>query len=92
MNRRGFLAALAGAMVLDPERLLWKPGTKLISVPRIPPPELWGIAYYYVSGNAGPGKFSTPNVNQGGHVYSPIAIRPVRVPFQHLCGGQFLIS
>lgn len=41
MNRRGFLAALAGAAVLDPERLLWTPG-KLISIPptmhyRIPP-------------------------------------------------------
>lgn len=37
MNRRGFLgflgAAIAGAS-LDPERLLWKPGEKLISIPR----------------------------------------------------------
>jgi hypothetical protein len=37
MNRRGFLgflgAALAGA-TLDPERLLWQPGCKLISIPR----------------------------------------------------------
>lgn len=39
MNRRGFLAALAGAAV-DPERLVWTPG-KLISIPKtlrvIPP-------------------------------------------------------
>ena len=34
MNRRSFLAALAGAMVLDPERLLWRPGAKLISTPK----------------------------------------------------------
>src|SRR5262249_45521890 len=32
MNRRAFLAALAGA-TLDPERLLWVPGKKLISIP-----------------------------------------------------------
>ena len=32
MNRRGFLALLAGA-VLDPERLLWVPGRKVISIP-----------------------------------------------------------
>lgn len=38
MNRRGFLgflgAAVAGA-TLDPERLLWQPGKKFISVPSI---------------------------------------------------------
>jgi hypothetical protein len=33
VNRRNFLAALAAA-ALDPERLLWLPGTKLISIPR----------------------------------------------------------
>lgn len=33
MNRRGFLAMLTGA-ALDPERLLWVPGRKLISIPR----------------------------------------------------------
>ncbi len=36
MNRRDFLgflgAAIAGA-TLDPERLLWEPGKKLISIP-----------------------------------------------------------
>lgn len=41
MRRRGFLgllgSALAGA-TLDPERLLWRPGAKLISVPRIVTP------------------------------------------------------
>ena len=34
MNRRGFLAMLAGA-ALDPERLLWVPGRKLISIPAL---------------------------------------------------------
>lgn len=38
MNRRGFLGALIGAVagsaVLDPERLLWTPGKKLISIPK----------------------------------------------------------
>lgn len=36
LNRRGFLAALAGgaAVAADPERLLWRKGAKLISIPR----------------------------------------------------------
>jgi hypothetical protein len=33
MNRRGFLQALIGSAVLDPDRLLWVPGRKLISIP-----------------------------------------------------------
>jgi len=37
MERRRFLSVLAGgftaAMTLDPERLLWVPGSKLISIP-----------------------------------------------------------
>ena len=32
MNRRGFLHALMGAAVLDPERALWVPGAKTISI------------------------------------------------------------
>ena len=35
MNRRGFLAVLAAAAA-DPERLLWTPGAKLISIPAAP--------------------------------------------------------
>lgn len=34
MNRRAFLEAIAGAIAADPERLLWRPGAKLISIPR----------------------------------------------------------
>jgi len=34
MRRRSFLAAIAAAFVApDPERLLWQPGKKLISIP-----------------------------------------------------------
>lgn len=36
MNRRGFITRLlvgAGAVAVDPERLLWTPGAKLISIP-----------------------------------------------------------
>lgn len=35
LNRRGFLAALAGgaAVAADPERLLWRPGAKVYSLP-----------------------------------------------------------
>lgn len=35
ISRRGFLGALAAAFVADPERLLWVPGKKLISIPSI---------------------------------------------------------
>lgn len=35
VTRRGFLASLAAALVApDPERLLWRPGARLISIPR----------------------------------------------------------
>lgn len=36
MNRRGFLGMIAAglAAAVDPERLLWEPGRKLISVPK----------------------------------------------------------
>ncbi|HZT29741.1 MAG TPA: hypothetical protein VFA33_07660 [Bryobacteraceae bacterium] len=33
MTRRAFLAALAAAIGYDPERRLWVPGRKLISIP-----------------------------------------------------------
>ena len=33
MNRRGFISAMMGGFVADPERLLWVPGKKLISIP-----------------------------------------------------------
>lgn len=38
MQRRGFLSALAAAIaapLIDPERLLWVPGKKLISIPSL---------------------------------------------------------
>lgn len=39
MNRRSFLAAAAALLVApDPEQLLWRPGARLISIPRP-----WGI-------------------------------------------------
>jgi hypothetical protein len=34
LSRRGFLGTVAAALVLDPERALWVPGKKLISVPK----------------------------------------------------------
>jgi len=33
MNRREFIASLAAAFALDPERLLWIPGAKKIFIP-----------------------------------------------------------
>lgn len=47
MRRRSFLAAIAAAFVApDPEKLLWQPGKKLISIPSppkvgCPNPVLW---------------------------------------------------
>ncbi len=49
MNRRGFLAGIvasAGALALDPERALWVPGRKLISIPSGKlhmPDEVYGV-------------------------------------------------
>lgn len=34
-NRRGFLAAMAAAFVVDPEKLLWRPGAKTFSIPKL---------------------------------------------------------
>jgi hypothetical protein len=37
VNRRGFLSTLGiggATLALDPERLLWRPGAKLISIPK----------------------------------------------------------
>lgn len=51
MNRRGFLGALLGgglgALALDPERALWAPGKKLISVP---PPPIRFLQHFVVIG------------------------------------------
>jgi hypothetical protein len=38
LNRRSFLASVAAAIALDPERALWVPGKKLITVGRPPIP------------------------------------------------------
>jgi hypothetical protein len=47
VNRRGFLSALIAAgtaAAIDPEKLLWEPGRKLISIPKPGPPEKWVTA------------------------------------------------
>lgn len=44
INRRGFLGSLiatVGALTIDPEKLLWKPGEKTIFVPPLPPVPQW---------------------------------------------------
>ena len=44
MNRRGFigmLGAVAASAVLDPERALWVPGAKTISIPPVVSPAAW---------------------------------------------------
>lgn len=34
MNRRGFIGSLIASAVLDPDKLLWRPGARLISIPK----------------------------------------------------------
>lgn len=50
MNRRGFLAALLGGAVLDPERLLWRPGAKLISIPKVSAYDLYDGGWVIIEG------------------------------------------
>lgn len=55
MNRRGFLASLLATVVVDPERLLYVPGKRLISIPRILRPRTVGDiineCYYHLDAN-----------------------------------------
>ncbi len=50
MNRRGFLAAVLATAALDPERLLWQPCRKLISIPA-PRVGLPGLAEKFAVGD-----------------------------------------
>jgi hypothetical protein len=45
MNRRAFFATIAAGLAAsaDPERLLWVPGRKLISIPPITATPLWNL-------------------------------------------------
>ncbi len=45
MNRRGFISALIATAVLDPEKLLYVPGKKHISIPCVLPA---GCDYYSI--------------------------------------------
>jgi hypothetical protein len=81
MNRRGFFTALAGltaTAVLDPERLLWVPGQKLISIPkpmtynRIEIREPRGIWYLTKEGHVA-GYLWTKGMGCSGHSW-PLAL------------------
>jgi hypothetical protein len=50
LTRRAFFASVAAAMVLDPERLLWRPGAKTISIPAPPTRD---IAVWFEPGPGG---------------------------------------
>jgi hypothetical protein len=87
-SRRGFLASLAAAFVADPERLLWVPGAKTISVPAALPlvreyTEFGGIVFsvgdIVTLGGAEPSRFIVTHVNQSG--YSRIGLSPFRLPY-----------
>jgi hypothetical protein len=52
MNRRSFLSLLgvtAAALAMDPERLLWERGKKLISVPKVRP-AFWAADWITIAG------------------------------------------
>ncbi len=48
-NRRGFLSILTGVtaatVIVDPEKLLWVPGRKLISIAKPLPPKIIGVSW-----------------------------------------------
>jgi len=44
VNRRGFLATLGAGLALNPERLLWVPGKKLISIPKPISTQGWTVS------------------------------------------------
>jgi hypothetical protein len=46
MTRRGILGALLGAATMDPERLLWVPGKRVISIPK-PIANSYGVPEVY---------------------------------------------
>ena len=45
MTRRGLIGALIGAATLDPERLLWVPGQRVISIPKPVPVKIGHTLY-----------------------------------------------
>jgi hypothetical protein len=47
MNRRTFLSALAATFVADPEKALWVPGKKLISVPKPRVSPAWAVLHSF---------------------------------------------
>lgn len=47
MNRCGFLSTLAAGFAIDPEKLLWRPGAKMISIPAAP--KVHQINIHYIS-------------------------------------------
>lgn len=65
MNRRSFLAAIAGAFAADPERLLWIPGAKTISIPA---PRVRYVTYSML------GQISTPQVIYNASLSQPAEI------------------
>ncbi len=79
------MAALAGAMTMDPEKLLWRPGAKLISIaPRVPNVGLFGIKYHHIridTGNfMGIERRLYEKIRQEEQV-TVISIKHFRVPF-----------
>lgn len=62
MNRRGFLATFAAALVADPEKLLWEPNKKLISIPK--PSTDWLKMQAIVSSRQAPGIIDFINLKE----------------------------
>jgi hypothetical protein len=85
MNRRGFLTAIAATLAgaaLDPEKLLWEPGKKLISIPN-PVFADAGLRYFGLMldlSQQNPRNLITL-VNISSFPKRAISSRPARVPF-----------
>src|SRR5690242_9575898 len=84
MNRRAFLAAIAAGAV-DPERLLWRPGARLISIAR---PSLHGWEVVYDE----PEFYESPRVAIAGDLRALVDLKS-RYPFlaQAMAGANELL-
>lgn len=81
MNRRGFFAAfaaIAAAATLDPERLLWVPGRKLISIPSV-----FDLSPVVIT--AWRGAFRVGDVVTFGRDPSPYTVISIGPPYHFAC-------
>jgi hypothetical protein len=79
MNRRLFLGSLLASAILDPDKLLWRPGAKLISIPKPLATRGWGTP-----GRIRPGD----SFFMGGKLWVVVEPQPAQMVFE----GEDLIG